>query len=121
MNTFFKKSTLAAMMLAVAIPATVSTSSTARADAKEFIAGAIIGGVIAKEVYSHKKHRKAYKSQKQKHHVKKHRHHAPKNSHGYYKRAHVNWCFDNYRTYDVRSNTFKDYDGYIKKCHSPYS
>ena len=33
---------------------------------------------------------------------------------------HVRYCLNRYRTYDVRSNTFKGYDGYRHRCRSPY-
>ena len=34
--------------------------------------------------------------------------------------GHVRWCFNHYRTYDPRSNTFRGYDGYLHQCRSPY-
>jgi hypothetical protein len=33
---------------------------------------------------------------------------------------HVRWCLDRYRTYNVRTNTFRGYDGYLHRCRSPY-
>jgi hypothetical protein len=35
-------------------------------------------------------------------------------------RAHVRWCLNHKRTYDVRSDTFMGYDGYRHRCRSPY-
>ena len=35
--------------------------------------------------------------------------------------AHVEWCLDRYASYRIRSNTYRDYDGYRYKCVSPYS
>ena len=35
--------------------------------------------------------------------------------------AHVEWCLDRYGSYRIRSNTYRDYDGYRYKCVSPYS
>ena len=34
---------------------------------------------------------------------------------------HVQWCYNRYRSYDVRSNTFMGYDGYRHECNSPYA
>lgn len=34
---------------------------------------------------------------------------------------HVQWCYDHYRSYDARSNTFMGYDGYRHECNSPYA
>ena len=34
--------------------------------------------------------------------------------------GHVQWCYDHYRSYDARSNTFMGYDGYRHECNSPY-
>lgn len=33
---------------------------------------------------------------------------------------HVRWCYDRYRSYDARSNTFLGYDGDRHRCRSPY-
>jgi BA14K-like protein len=35
--------------------------------------------------------------------------------------AHVNWCYDRYRTYDHRSNSFVIRHGQRAYCVSPYS
>lgn len=55
-----------------------------------FIAGAIIGGAIA----------------------------APPPR--YRGNAHVRWCRQHYRSYDVRSDTFQPYNGPRRRCVSPY-
>jgi hypothetical protein len=34
--------------------------------------------------------------------------------------AHVNWCLNRYGSYNPRTNTFLSYDGYYKRCVSPY-
>jgi hypothetical protein len=33
---------------------------------------------------------------------------------------HVRWCYDRYRSYDARSNSFLGYDGDRHRCRSPY-
>ncbi|MEQ8449207.1 MAG: BA14K family protein [Nitratireductor sp.] len=35
--------------------------------------------------------------------------------------AHIQWCFDRYRSYRVRDNTFQPYHGRRRQCVSPYS
>ena len=34
--------------------------------------------------------------------------------------AHVEWCLNRYRSYNVRTDTFRGYDGYDHPCISPY-
>jgi hypothetical protein len=57
-----------------------------------FIAGAVIGGAIA-------------------------------NSNNNYSggSAHVQWCYDRYRSYRAYDNTFQPYNGPRQQCYSPYS
>jgi len=60
-----------------------------------FVAGAIIGGAIA-------------------------------NNNNYYNNgyrggnAHVQWCYDRYRSYRASDNTFQPYNGPRQQCYSPY-
>jgi hypothetical protein len=59
-----------------------------------FIAGAIIGGAIANS-----------------------------NNNNYYGgggSAHVQWCYDRYRSYRASDNTFQPYNGPRQQCISPY-
>jgi hypothetical protein len=34
--------------------------------------------------------------------------------------AHARWCMSRYASYNPRTNTFLAYDGYYKRCVSPY-
>jgi hypothetical protein len=34
--------------------------------------------------------------------------------------AHVRWCLNRYASYNPRTDTFLSYDGYYKRCNSPY-
>jgi hypothetical protein len=61
-----------------------------------FIAGAIIGGAIA--------------NQPQPRYVQPSR----------YGNAHVQWCYDRYRSYRAYDNTFQPYNGPRQQCYSPY-
>jgi hypothetical protein len=38
-----------------------------------------------------------------------------------YGRAHVEWCYDRYRSYRASDNTFQPYSGSRQQCYSPYS
>ena len=33
---------------------------------------------------------------------------------------HVRWCLNRYQTYNIRTNTFRGYDGDLHRCRSPY-
>jgi len=35
--------------------------------------------------------------------------------------AHVQWCYDRYRSYRASDNTFQPYNGPRQQCYSPYS
>jgi hypothetical protein len=34
--------------------------------------------------------------------------------------GHVRYCLNRYRTYNMHTNTFRGYDGYLHQCRSPY-
>lgn len=34
--------------------------------------------------------------------------------------SHVDWCLNRYRSYNVRTDTYRGYDGYDHRCNSPY-
>ena len=34
--------------------------------------------------------------------------------------AHVRWCLNHYRTYNPRNNTYAGFDGYRRRCRSPF-
>lgn len=38
-----------------------------------------------------------------------------------YGSAHVEWCYDRYRSYRAYDNTFQPYNGPRRQCYSPYS
>lgn len=38
-----------------------------------------------------------------------------------YASGHVEWCDDNYRSYNASTDTYRGYDGYDHRCISPYS
>lgn len=38
-----------------------------------------------------------------------------------YGSAHVDWCYDRYRSYRASDNTFQPYNGPRRQCFSPYS
>jgi len=39
----------------------------------------------------------------------------------YYRRSHVNWCRNRYRSYNPRTDLWFGYDGRYHRCISPYS
>jgi hypothetical protein len=42
------------------------------------------------------------------------------NYYGNYGNAHVNWCYNRYRSYRAYDNTFQPYHGPRRQCISPY-
>lgn len=38
-----------------------------------------------------------------------------------YSSAHVEWCYDRYRSYRAYDNTYQPYNGPRRQCYSPYS
>lgn len=48
------------------------------------------------------------------------RHTAPRYHRGGRGSAHVNWCINRYRSYDVYTDTFQPYKGRRKRCNSPF-
>lgn len=56
-----------------------------------FVAGAIVGGAISQQP-------------------------APRGM----SQAHVDWCYDRYRSYRASDNTFQPYNGPRRECRSPY-
>ncbi|WP_269929421.1 BA14K family protein [Aminobacter sp. HY435] len=62
-----------------------------------FIAGAIIGGALNQPRYV-----------------------APRYAQPAYGNAHVQWCYDRYRSYRASDNTFQPYNGPRRQCYSPY-
>ncbi|QPC86996.1 BA14K family protein [Mesorhizobium sp. NBSH29] len=61
-----------------------------------FVAGAIIGGAIAQPTY---RQAPAYR---------------PAGN------AHVQWCYNKYRSYRASDNTYQPYNGPRQQCYSPY-
>jgi hypothetical protein len=43
-----------------------------------------------------------------------------RNYQGNYGNAHVNWCYNRYRSYRAYDNTFQPYRGPRRQCYSPY-
>ncbi|MEO5323636.1 BA14K family protein [Mesorhizobium sp. CC13] len=63
-----------------------------------FIAGAIIGGALSQPRYI-----------------------APRYGVRASGDAHVQWCYDRYRSYRAWDNTYQPYNGPRRQCYSPYS
>lgn len=68
-----------------------------------FVAGAIIGGALADPGPTYYEPRRVYRRVDR------------------YGDAHVQWCYDRYRSYREWDNTFQPYNGPRQECYSPYS
>jgi hypothetical protein len=73
-----------------------------------FIAGAIIGGALSDPYPDYYEPRRRI-------YVEPRRIYRDSSS------AHVNWCYNRYRSYREWDNTFQPYYGPRQQCHSPYS
>ncbi len=112
--------------------------------------GAIIGAIIANEVHRNRKHRRADRHYGHvRHERRRHREYDGYEPRYYeddrrfneYERyeeepvvrrdlrrvgsisadnAHISWCYDRYRSYRERDNSFQPYHGPRRQCHSPY-
>ena len=100
-----KKTTLATVAAAVlATGFSIAGTEDAHAGRKDFWAGVgagVVTGVIVNEVVRDRRDRR------------------------YHRRAsawdaHVDWCYDRYRSYRERDNTFKPYGKRRRQCYSPY-
>jgi len=113
MNTFFKNSALAALAITMAIPVAATTTTNAQAGSRDAFVGGLVGGVVGGVIGSSRRRspdvvyvepRRVYREPV------------------YVNRgnAHVNWCYNRYRSYQARSNTYVSYGGRVKQCRSPY-
>ncbi len=66
-----------------------------------FIAGAIIGGALSQSQPSYS--------------------YARPQTYSYvYATPHIVWCQQHYRSYNIATDSFTGYDGYVHRCVSPY-
>jgi len=116
MNTFFKNTTLAALAITMAIPMTISAPTTAEAGSRDAFVGGLVGGVIGgaigsahrgRDVVYVEPRRRVYREP-----VVVRRGHS---------NAHINWCYNRYRSYDAGTDTYVSYGGRVKYCNSPYN
>jgi len=115
MNTFLKNTTLAALAVTMAIPMSMSAPTTA--EANDAFVGGLVGGVIGGAIGSSarrspdvvyvKPRRRVYRER-----VVVRRGHS---------NAHINWCYNRYRSYDASTDTYVSYSGRVKYCNSPYN
>ncbi len=101
----------------IAIALSTLTVSTLTADAgrrERNIALGALGGFVAGAVIADAANRRAYRDD---YYVER-RVYRPRVS---YRSAHVNWCYNRYRSYRARSNTWISYGGRVRACISPYS
>ncbi len=114
MKKIFTKTTLAALALTMAIPMTATTVTPANAGSRDAFVGGLVGGVVGGVIGSSRRRspdvvyvqpRPVYREP-----VVIHRSHGS---------AHVNWCLNRYRSYDVRTDTYVAFSGRVKYCNSP--
>ncbi len=116
MKKIFTNSALAALALTMAIPMTTSTITPANAGSRDAFVGGLVGGVVGGVIGSSRRRspdvvyvepRPVYRE--------------PVVIHRSAGNAHINWCYNRYRSYDSRSDTYVSYSGRRKYCNSPYN
>ncbi len=96
--------------IAVATLATATMTADAGRRERNLVIGAVGGLVVGAALAS--RHNRYYDD-----HYYERRTYRPRRS---YRSAHVSWCYNRYRSYRARSNTWVSYGGSIRTCHSPY-
>ncbi len=105
----FKKAALTT--IAAATMATGFNISAAHAGSGDFwrgVGAGVIGGVVVNEAIRNRRSRTVY--------VERHRVRRVSSW-----EAHLDWCYDEYRSYRERDNTYKPYGKRRRQCRSPYS
>jgi len=114
MNTIFKNTALAALALTMAVPVAVSTPTPVKAN--DAFVGGLVGGVVGGVIGSSRRRSPdvVYVEPRP---VYRERVIIERGSGS----AHVNWCYNRYRSYDARTDTFVTFSGRVKYCNSPYN
>ena len=116
MNTFLKSSALTVLAITLAIPATVSISTNAQAGSRDAFVGGLVGGVVGGVIgSSHRRHSRPDVVYVEPRRVYREPVYVDRGN------AHVNWCYNRYRSYRARTNTYISYGGRAKHCFSPYN
>ena len=108
--SILKKTAITAIAFTTLATATMTAEAGRRH--RNLAIGAIGGLVVGAALASH--HNRHYYNDR----YYGHRSYRPRRS---YRSAHTSWCFNRYRSYRARSNTWVSYGGGIRTCHSPYS
>lgn len=114
MNTILKKTSLAALALAMAVP--VAAVAPAPAQANDAFVGGLVGGVIGGAIGSSRRNDRDVVIVDRRRPVYRERVYVRPAGN-----AHVNWCYNRYRSYNARTDTYVSYGGRVRYCNSPYN
>jgi len=108
--SIFKKTAITAIALTTLATATLTAEAGRRERnlALGAIGGLVVGAALASHHNRHYNDRVYYEER-------------PVYRTRSYGSAHVSWCYNRYRSYRARSNTWVSYGGSIRTCYSPYS
>lgn len=114
MNATSRKYAVAALALAMAVP--VAVSAPAPAKANDAFVGGLVGGVIGGAIGSSRRRDRDVVIVDRRRPVYEERVIVRPAGN-----AHVNWCYNRYRSYDARTDTYVSYGGRVRYCNSPYN
>lgn len=109
MTKIFKKTATVALALATIAPLAVSAPTTANAGSRDAFVGGLVGGIVGGAIGSSRRRDRGVV------YVERRPVYVDRGS------AHVNWCYNRYRSYDARTDTYISYGGRARYCNSPYN
>lgn len=122
-------STLSSLMVAIFMIAAYSTVAEAHRSSSgaSITFGFSSGGSVSRghpdryRRYPRRSYDRRYYNRGHSHVITQPRYIYPqRHSHSRRASAHVNWCINRYRSYDVYTDTFQPYHGPRRRCNSPY-
>jgi len=121
MKKLIAKTSLTALALAMAVPMYISAPEIAVAQSRDAFVGGLVGGVIGGAIgSSRRRHYRepdvVYVQPRRRVIVEE-----PVVRRRGGTRAHIDWCLNRYRSYDVRSDTYVSYGGRVRPCLSPFN
>lgn len=121
MKKFIAKTSLTALALAMAVPMYISAPEIAVAQSRDAFVGGLVGGVIGGAIGSSRRRSRepdvVYVQPRRRVIVEEPV--VVRRRGG--TRAHIDWCLNRYRSYDVRSDTYVSYSGRVRPCLSPFN
>lgn len=119
MKKIITNTTIAALALAMAVPMAASVPNVAHAQGRDAFVGGLVGGVIGGAIGSSRRSREpdvVYVQPRRRVIVEE-----PVVVRRRSGNAHVRWCLNRYRSYDIDTDTYVSNSGRVRYCNSPYN